>query len=103
MEECLELSAAGVLNPSFMVTHVGGLGSVPDALMGLPTFAGGKILAYPHAEMELTAIADFGALGAGDARFARLAEICDRHHGIWNQEAEECLLEVFAGQARGRG
>lgn len=96
MEECLELTAKGLLNPSLMVTHVGGLNAVPDALAGLPTFGGGKILAYPHVEMKLTAIKDFDRLGGVDARFKQLAEITSRHDNIWNEEAEGCLLDTFA-------
>ena len=96
MEECLSLSAAGELNPSLMVTHVGGLSAVPEALMNLPTFTGGKILIYPHIEMELTAIADFRSRAQEDPRFARLARICADRDNIWNQEAEEQVLHAFA-------
>lgn len=96
MEESLELSASGAINPSRMVTHVGGLDSVPDALSDLPSFTGGKILVYPHVDMDLTAIADFEALGRQDPRFARLAEICAEQDHIWNQAAEEYVLGAFA-------
>ncbi|GAA1477070.1 zinc-binding dehydrogenase [Nocardioides aestuarii] len=96
MEESLDLSAAGDINPSRMVTHVGGLDAVPDALSTLPGFTGGKILIYPHIDLELTAIADFAAAGAHDPRFARLAEICAPHDNIWNREAEAYVLEAFA-------
>lgn len=96
MEESLELSAAGAINPSRMVTHVGGLDAVPDALSDLPSFTGGKILVYPHVDMDLTAIADFAALGRQDPRFARLAEICAEQDHIWNQAAEEYVLGAFA-------
>lgn len=95
MAECLELSSQGVLNPSLMVTHVAGLDAVPAALRGLPSFRGGKIVVYPHAAMELTGIDEFAEKAATDARFARLAEICDRHDGIWNEEAERYLLDAF--------
>jgi threonine dehydrogenase-like Zn-dependent dehydrogenase len=96
MAECLELSSQGVLNPSFMVTHVAGLDAVPGALRGLPSFRGGKIVVYPHAEMPLTGIAELADKGAADPRYARLAEICERHDGIWNEEAERYLLDAFA-------
>lgn len=95
MEESLALSASGALNPSLMVTHVGGLSAVPEALMNLPTFTGGKILVYPHVEMDLTAIADFPTKAEGDPRFARLAEICAARDNIWNREAEAYVLEAF--------
>jgi threonine dehydrogenase-like Zn-dependent dehydrogenase len=96
MQECLELAASGGLNPSLMVTHVGGLNAVPDALRNLPTFTGGKILAYPQVEMDLTAIEDFVHCADLDARFGKLAEICARHENIWNEEAERYLLDAFA-------
>ena len=100
MEESLALSASGAINPSRMVTHVGGLEAVPDALSDLPSFTGGKILIYPHVDMDLTAIADFEALAAQDPRFARLAEICAEQDDIWNQAAEEYVLEAFASEVR---
>jgi threonine dehydrogenase-like Zn-dependent dehydrogenase len=96
MEECLELSARGAINPSLMVTHIAGLSAVPDALLGLPDFTGGKIVAYPHVELDLTAIEDLRELGASDERLGRLAEICARHDNLWNAEAESYLLESFA-------
>ncbi len=98
MQECLELAANGGLNPSLMVTHVGGLNSVPGALSALPTFTGGKILAYPHVELDLMAIEDFTLLADTDVRFARLAEICSRNENIWNEEAEKYLLDAFAAE-----
>jgi hypothetical protein len=99
MEESLELSATGALNPSMMVTHVGGLGAVPDALMSLDTFTGGKILIYPHVDLELTAIADLAVRAQQDARFGPLAEMTAITDGIWNQAAEEHLLSTFGKQA----
>ncbi len=100
MEESLSLSASGEINPSRMVSHVGGLDAVPDALTSLPGFTGGKILIYPHIDMELTAIADFASLGE-DPRFARLAELCAPGDNLWNQEAEAYVLESFGNLAVG--
>ncbi len=96
MQECLDLTARGLLNPSRMVTHVAGLDAVPEALRGLPAFRGGKILAYPHVDLELTAIDDLGRRAEEDPRFGPLAEICARYDGIWNEEAETYLVETFA-------
>lgn len=96
MAECLELASKGLLNPSLMVTHIAGLGAIPDALSALPSFVGGKILAYPHVEMDLTGIEDFPRRAETDPRFAKLTEICERHANIWNQEAETYLLDTFA-------
>ncbi|KQV64998.1 L-sorbose 1-phosphate reductase [Nocardioides sp. Root122] len=95
MEESLTLSAAGTINPSKMVTHVGGLDAVPDALLGLPDFTGGKILIYPHADLDLVAIDDFEDLGRTDTRFAELAGLVGRTDDIWNREAEAYLLQEF--------
>ena len=101
MEESLRLSAEGGFNPSRMVTHVGGLDAVPGALTGLPTFTGGKILIYPHLDLELTAIADLAGLAERDDRFGRLAEICARHDDIWNVEAERFVIDAFAAPTPG--
>lgn len=101
MEESLTLSASGDINPSRMVTHVGGLDAVPDALLGLPTFTGGKILIYPHIDMDLTAIEDFAERSQEDERFARLAEICGQNDNLWNQEAETYAIEAFGHQLDG--
>lgn len=100
MEESLELSASGAINPSRMVTHVGGLDAVPDALSDLLTFTGGKILIYPHIDMDLTAIADFNELGRHDPRFERLARLCADRDDIWNHAAEDYVLQAFAAEAR---
>ena len=96
MEESLVMSADGRINPSKMVTHVGGLEAVPDALRGLPDFRGGKILIYPHADLDLVAIEDLEQLGRDDPRFAELARLTGENDGIWNEEAEAHLLATFA-------
>lgn len=101
MEQSLSLSASREINPSRMVSHVGGLDAVPDALSSLPGFTGGKILIYPHVDMDLTGIADFASRGDDDPRFARLAEICAPHHNVWNQEAEAFVLESFGSLTTG--
>lgn len=95
MEESLQLSAAGQINPSLMVTHVGGLDAVPGALRGLPDFVGGKILIYPHADLPLVAIDDLEGLGRQDPRFAELARLTRSNEGIWDHAAETYLLEHF--------
>lgn len=42
MLECLELSAVNRLNPSYMITHIGGLQAAPDTILNLPKIPGGK-------------------------------------------------------------
>lgn len=93
MIESLELSEKGIINPSYMVTHVGGLNAAPEATKNLPNIPGGKKLIYPHIEMDLTAIEEFEALGHNNKRFKALADICKKHNNVWNEEAEKFLLE----------
>ena len=92
MMESLALSAVGRINPSLMVTHVGGINAAPDTILNLPRIPGGKKLIYPHIQMELTAIEDFEKLGKDNQHFAELAKICKANHNVWNQEAERYLL-----------
>ncbi len=91
MKEALEIMSKG-LDPAGLVTHIGGLDSVPEATNNLPNLPGGKKLIYTHVNMPLTAIDDFGKLGEKNPLFKELAAICDRHNGLWNLEAEEYLL-----------
>ncbi len=90
--EALEMLNNG-LDPAGLVTHIGGLNAVADATLKLPELPGGKKLIYTHVDMPLTDISDFAKLGETDPFFKALAEICDRHNGLWNIEAETYLLE----------
>lgn len=92
MVESLKLMSEGKVNPAVMVTHVGGLNAVVETTLNLPNIPGGKKLIYTNIEMDLTAIADFRAKGEKDPLFRKLAEIVDRHSGLWSVEAEEYLL-----------
>lgn len=92
MVEALEMIAAGRLNPSGMVTHIGGLDAAAKATLELPRLPGGKKLIYTGIRLPLTAIDDFRAAGEQSPLFAALADICDRHNGLWCAEAERWLL-----------
>lgn len=92
MIESLKLMEKGLINPAAMITHVGGLNSVIETTLNLPKIPGGKKLIYTNIEMELTAIADFKEKGKTDPLFAALAEITERHNGLWSAEAEKYLL-----------
>ena len=96
MEECLALIADGKLNPAVLVSHVGGLTAALDATLHMPELPGAKKLIYTHADMPLTAIADFPELGENDPFFAKLAELTAKTNGLWNREAEEFLLNAKA-------
>lgn len=90
--ESLKMTAAGLIDPAVMVTHIGGLDSAGETILNLPKIPGGKKLIYNHISMPLTAIDDFGKLGKTDPRFQKLDEICRHNRGLWCPEAEEYLL-----------
>ena len=92
MRDAQALIAAGRINPAGMITHIGGLDAAARATLNLPDIPGGKKLIYTHLRLPLTAIEDFARLGEGNALFAALAEICNRHDGLWSAEAEAYLL-----------
>jgi threonine dehydrogenase-like Zn-dependent dehydrogenase len=93
LRDALRLSAAGRINPSVMVTHVGGIDSAAQTTIDLPKIPGGKRLVYTHIALPMTAISDFDKLGASDPLYAGLAEICHRNNGLWSTEAERYLLK----------
>ena len=71
MIETLEMMTDGKIDPSSMITHVGGLDAVIDTTLNLPNIPGGKKLIYTHLSMPLTAI-----------------------EGLWTPERERILLET---------
>jgi len=93
MKESLDMMAKGELNPAFMITHIGGLNAAAKTTINLDKIAGGKKLIYTQKNIELTAIDDFSKKGKDDPFFSALAEICARHQGLWNAEAEKHLLK----------
>lgn len=93
--EAIDLAAKNKIKPSVMVTHIGGIDSIAEATKNLPNIPGGKKLTYTQINMPLTAIEDFRKLGEKDELFAKLADSCDRHNGLWNSEAEKILLTHF--------
>ena len=92
MNEALKMMSEG-LDPAGLVTHVGGLDAVIDTTLRLPEIPGGKKLIYTHFTFPLTAIADFEEKGKENEVFKELHEICQRHNGLWNIEAENLILE----------
>ncbi len=92
IKESLDLMEKG-LDPSGLITHIGGLDAVPGATLDLPHIPGGKKLIYTHLDMPLTAISDFRKLGEQDPFFKDLADICDSYGGLWSVEAEDYLLQ----------
>jgi threonine dehydrogenase-like Zn-dependent dehydrogenase len=91
MREALEMAGKNRLNPSILVTHIGGLDAAKDTTLNLPSIPGGKKLIYTHISLPLTAIADFDK--HNDPLFKELDKLCKEHNGLWNAEAEEYLLK----------
>jgi threonine dehydrogenase-like Zn-dependent dehydrogenase len=101
MRDALELMAAGRINPSMMITHIGGLSAAKEATLHLPDIPGGKKLIYTQVDFPLTAIADFGRLGATNPVFADLDRICAANNGLWCIAAERLVLEKMPRLALG--
>ena len=93
MKEALELMADGRVNPSAMITHIGGLNAVAETTQHLPEIPGGKKLIYTNIELDLTAIDELRDKARHNALFAELAEIVEQHNGLWSPEAEAHLLK----------
>ena len=96
MKEAVAMMNEGKINPSILVSHIGGLDAVAEATKHLPEIPGSKKLIYTGIQLPLTAIADFEKLGKEDPFFARLDELCKANHGLWSAEAEKYLLETKA-------
>lgn len=90
--EALDMMSKGLINPSAMVTHIGGLDAAVETTLNLPQIPGGKKLIYTHISLPLTAIADFAELGKTDPMFAELARLTEANNGLWSAEAERYLL-----------
>lgn len=93
MVESLDLMSKDLINPALLVTHIGGLNTVPEATLNLPTIPGGKKLIYTHLNFDLVAIDDFEEKGKSNTIFTALDEICKKHNGLWSVEAESHLLD----------
>ena len=86
-----------VIDPSIMITHIGGIDAVVDTTLNLPKIDGGKKLIYNEISLPLTKIEDFEELskngGANASLFAVLGRICRENDNIWCEEAEKYLLQ----------
>lgn len=91
MRESLAMMESGKLNPSVMITHVGGLDAVIETTLNLPKIPGGKKLVYTGIAMPLTALDELK--DKEDDLSKGLAEIVEKHNGLWSPEAEKYLLE----------
>lgn len=94
--ESLRLMEQQKVNPSCMITHIGGLDADAQTTIDLPNIPGGKKLIYTHVTLPLTAIADFRVQaekgGQHATLFADLADICEGNNNLWCPQAEKRLL-----------
>jgi threonine dehydrogenase-like Zn-dependent dehydrogenase len=93
LKESIAMMTAKHLNPSALVTHVGGLNAVPETTINLDKIPGGKKLIYTHKNLPLTAIADFAEKGKTSPFWKTLADITANNNQLWCKEAEDYLLQ----------
>ena len=93
MRESLRLMSEGKINPAVMITHIGGLDSVVDTTLNLPSIPGGKKLIYTNISMPLVSLYKLEELGVNDKFYAGLHEIVSKNGYIWSLEAEKYLLK----------
>lgn len=94
MKTALSLLSDGLLDPSFLISHVGGIDSVPESVMQLRNLPSGKKLIYPQFDFPLTEIGAFRELAEKDPRFAEVVHCIDDNGGFWSVEAEKALLSI---------
>lgn len=95
MRDIVDLISENRIDPSVMITHIGGIDAAIDTMVNLPKIPGGKKLIYTHINLPLTALSDFENLTKSDTRFAELDRIVKSHNGLWCAEAEKYLLANF--------
>lgn len=95
MKDIVRLIGENRLDPSVMITHIGGIDAAIDTTINLPNIPGGKKLIYTHINLPLTPLSDFEKLGKTDARFKVLSEIVKANNDLWCTEAERYLLDNF--------
>ncbi len=93
MREALDMMARGVIDPSGMITHIGGLDAVIDTTKNLPNIPGGKKLIYTNINLELTAINQLAEKGKTNPVFKELDAIVKDNNCLWSAKAEQYLLE----------
>ena len=93
MIESLDLMSKGRINPASMITHIGGLNAVIETTRHLPEIPGGKKLMYTNIELDLVALDDLKLKSGESELFRNLAELVEKHKGLWSVEAEKYLLQ----------
>ena len=97
MKEALKLMSEGTIDPSFMISHIGGLDAVVDTVLNLPNIPGGKKLIYTNIQLPLTSISEFDELSKKEGPYKKLykglASILKKNNGVWCPEAERYLIK----------
>ncbi len=97
MKKAVELMEKGRIDPSLMVSHIGGIDSVVETTISLPNLQGAKKLIYTDISLPLVKIADFDKLAESDDEnaelFKALSKICKANGNIWCEKAEKYLLK----------
>ena len=75
MKDVVSLIGKNKINPSVMITHVGGIDAVIHTTSNLPKIPGGKKLIYTNINLKLTALVEFEQLGKSDERFIILDKL----------------------------
>ena len=98
MKESIALMEKKLINPSGMITHIGGLNACAEATLNLPKIKGAKKLIYTHVDLPLTAVEDFGKAAEENAGtelgelYADLDKLCREAGNLWCAAAEKRLL-----------
>ena len=90
--DVIDLIERGAINPGVMVSHVLGLGAVPEAIFAMERPSGSKKICYNELDIPMVALTDFEELGKNDPMWAHLDEIVKKNNGLWCAEAENYLL-----------
>ncbi len=90
--DVIDLIERGAINPGVMVSHVLGIGAVPEAIFAMERPSGSKKICYNELDIPMVALSDFEEMGKNDPMWARLDEIVKANNGLWCAEAEEYLL-----------
>lgn len=91
--DVVRLIEKGILNPAAMLTHIGGLNSIINTVLGMGKPSDGlKKMCYNEVSMPMTSIDSFEELGRTSELFRNLDAIVKRNGGLWCAKAEAYLL-----------
>jgi len=93
LAESIKMMEEKKINPSNLITHIGGLDAVIDATKNLPHIPGGKKVIYTNISMPLVALEDLEEKGKNNDLYKNLAQIIKETDGLWNPKAEKYLLD----------